>query len=50
MVYLIITSSEFDDWYGRQNTKEKLQIDERLSKIQLTGYFGEQNYQASPSE
>ena len=39
--YSIHRVLEFRDWCGEQTEKAKVQIDNRLSKIQDEGYFGE---------
>jgi putative addiction module killer protein len=33
--------SEFRDWFNEQTEKAKVQMDDRLSKIQDEGYFGD---------
>lgn len=38
--YQILRSPEFRDWFGEQTEKARVQIDDRLSKIQDEGYFG----------
>ena len=38
--YSIHRSPEFCCWYDEQTEKSKVQIDDRLSKIQEDGYFG----------
>lgn len=39
--YSIHRILEFRDWYDEQTEKAKVQIDDRLSKIQDEGYFGD---------
>ncbi len=36
----IYRSPEFIEWFSGQSEKSKVQIDDRLSKIQNDGYFG----------
>jgi putative addiction module killer protein len=38
--YYIHRVPEFRDWFGEQTEKARVQIDDRLSKIQDEGYFG----------
>lgn len=39
--YQIHRAPEFRDWFNEQAEKAKVQIDDRLSKIQDEGYFGD---------
>ncbi len=39
--FLIQRTPDFRDWFGEQTEKAKVQIDDRLSKIQYEGYFGD---------
>lgn len=39
--YHIVIAPEFRDWFEEQTEKSKIQIDDRLSKIQYSGYFGD---------
>jgi putative component of toxin-antitoxin plasmid stabilization module len=39
--YQIHRIPEFRDWFNTQTEKAKVQIDDRLSKIQDEGYFGD---------
>lgn len=39
--YRILTTSEYEEWFEKQELKSKVQIRERLSKIQQGGYFGD---------
>jgi len=39
--YHIHRVPEFRDWFGEQTEKAQVQIDDRLSKIQDEGYFGD---------
>lgn len=39
--YQIFRITEFRDWYDEQTEKSRVQIDDRLSKIQDQGYFGD---------
>ena len=38
--YTIATTEEYDEWYVEQTSKNKLQIDSRLLKIQDENHFG----------
>lgn len=40
-IYQIHRIPEFRNWYETQTEKAKVQIDDRLSKIQEDGYFGD---------
>jgi putative addiction module killer protein len=40
MKYQLLKSSDFIDWYGKQNRKTKAIIDARFDRIQLDGHFG----------
>lgn len=40
-LYTLLTTPEYDEWYGEQGSKDKNQIDMRLLKIQEGGYFGD---------
>lgn len=39
--YRIYRITEFKDWFNEQTEKAQVQIDDRLSKIQDEGYFGD---------
>jgi putative addiction module killer protein len=39
-VYQIWRAPEFSNWFESETEKSKVQIDDRLSKIQDEGYFG----------
>lgn len=39
-MYEFLKTSEFEEWYGEQPLKSKLQIDDRLIKIIADGHFG----------
>ena len=39
--YQIFRIPEFRDWFNEQTEKARVQIDDRLSKIQDEGYFGD---------
>lgn len=39
--YQICRIPEFRDWFDEQTEKARVQIDDRLSKIQEEGYFGD---------
>lgn len=41
MGYRIIKTPEFHEWFIRETPKSKVQIESRLSKIEIEGYFGE---------
>ncbi len=43
-MFQILRVPEFREWYGEQTEKTKFQIDGRLSKIQLEGYFGDHKF------
>ena len=40
-VYQIYRSLQFKDWFYKQTEKAQVQIDDRLSRIQDEGYFGD---------
>lgn len=40
MIYKIIKTEEFNEWFVEQEDKSKVQIDERLIKIRDEGHFG----------
>lgn len=40
-MYQILRTPEYRDWFDDQTEKSKAQIDDRLSKIQDEGYFGD---------
>jgi len=40
-IYQIHRTPEFREWYNAQTEKSRVQIDDRLSKIQDEGYFGD---------
>ena len=40
MKYKIIKAPEYDDWLTLETEKSKVQINDRLSKIESDGYFG----------
>lgn len=39
--YTIFRIPEFREWFEEQSEKSRVQIDDRLSKMQDAGYFGE---------
>ncbi len=39
--YKIITTEEYEEWFIEQTLKERLQIEDRLLKIKVDGYFGD---------
>lgn len=45
----IFRATEFIEWFDQQTEKSKVQIDERLSKIQDEEYFGDHKYVGSGS-
>jgi len=40
-IYRIYRVPEFRDWFEEQTEKARVQIDDRLSKMQDEGYFGD---------
>lgn len=42
--YSIYRVPEFKDWFNLQTEKTQIQIDDRLSKIQDYGYFGDHKF------
>lgn len=44
MKYIIHRTKEYREWYDSQIPKVKWQIDERLSKIERHGYFGDHRF------
>lgn len=38
--YRLITTKEFLEWLNEENPRSRYQIDARLAKIRLDGYFG----------
>lgn len=48
--YQIYRVPEFRDWFNEQTEKARVQIDDRLSKIQDEGYFGDHKSVSNDSE
>ena len=40
-MYKILRTPEYRDWFDAQTEKSKAQIDDRLSKVQDEGHFGD---------
>jgi putative addiction module killer protein len=40
-IFTILRTPEFRSWYEKQTEKTRVQVDDRLSKIQDDGYFGD---------
>ncbi len=40
-MYKLIKTFEFEEWYDEQSLKNRFQIDERLSHIQIDAHFGD---------
>lgn len=38
--YRLISTPEFDEWLNEENSRSRYQIDGRLARIRLDGYFG----------
>lgn len=49
-IYSIHRVPEYRIWYEAQPEKTKVQIDERLSKIQDEGYFGDHKFVGDKEE
>lgn len=49
-IYQILRTPEYRCWHEEQSEKSKVQIDDRLSKIQDEGYFGDHKNVSSNSE
>lgn len=43
MKYVVIRSEEFSKWMSKQRIKSQLQINNRISRIRIDGYFGSTN-------
>lgn len=39
--YTFIQTLEYEEWYSSLSVKKQFQIDDRLSRIELEGYFGD---------
>ena len=42
--YNILVTEEYEKWKNDQRYKEQLQIELRLSKIEIDSHFGSKNY------
>ena len=40
----VVSTPDFDNWYGKQTLREKAQIDARVSRIEESEYFGDSKY------
>ena len=41
MPYALIRAPEFKDWFKKESNKSKIQIDDRLARIEVDEYFGD---------
>jgi putative addiction module killer protein len=40
MQYNVYRTTEFDDWLGDETLKSQVQVEKRISKIEMEGHFG----------
>lgn len=42
--YIVSATNEYKDWFAEETYKSKVQIQDRLNKIEKDGYFGDHKY------